>query len=202
MAGERYYLITPSGDIPLDGTLRPQQLAPTAVSRNLVRARGHTRIYDLSDGLPEPAATVLVGTLNAENDDDKRLKLQELRAAVAACTGIRREYQEGEKKDVDIEVRYEMTEQDTGKSIKITFRPIEVAIECETPNLTQVRMPEGWQTPFFTGPSYELKFRGWHVPPLQIAGLSGGIQYAAGSTVTWDKSEYTTTVTTGTWGAK
>lgn len=110
--------------------------------------------------------------------------------------------QEGEKKDVDIEVRYEMTEQDTGKSIKITFRPIEVAIEYETPNLTQVRMPEGWQTPFFTGPSYELKFRGWHVPPLQITGLSGGIQYAAGSTVTWDKSECTTTVTTGTWGAK
>lgn len=101
---------------------------------------------------------------------------------------------------VACEVRYEMIEQDTGRSITITFRPIEVTVDYDTPNVEGVKMPDGWTTPFEVGPIYQFRVKGWHVPPLRITGLPGGVsQMAAGSVVTWHRGEASTLITTQSW---
>lgn len=88
--GERYVLSTPTGEHVLDGTFRPGQMSPTARSHNLVRARGYRQIYDLSDGLPDPAPITLTGTLDAVTEDELSLLLRELRAAVRSATALTR----------------------------------------------------------------------------------------------------------------
>lgn len=102
-------------------------------------------------------------------------------------------------KGAEIKVRYDLISQDTGKSITISFSPLEANLEYETPNLSAVKMPEGWEAPVSVGPVYEVKFRGWHIPPIRITGLPVGSQMAAGSTVTHNRQEATTTVTTMAW---
>lgn len=87
---ERYVLTTPAGDYVLDGTFRPAQLAPTAQSHNLVRARGYRQVYDLSDGLPDPVPIVLTGTLERGTEDELSLELRELRGAVRVATLLSR----------------------------------------------------------------------------------------------------------------
>lgn len=70
----------------------------------------------------------------------------------------------------------------------------------EHPNTAAVTMPEGWAAPYAVGPIYEIKLRGWHIPPFLITGLPSGLsQMAAGSVVTWNKDEVTTTITTAAW---
>lgn len=79
------------------------------------------------------------------------------------------------------------------------FHPVRCTLEFEEPNLPGVKMPEGWDAPFAVGPVYEYRIPGWHVPPLLTHGLPAGSQYAAGTTITWNKDEATTRVTTMAW---
>lgn len=88
--GERYVLTTPQSEYVLDGSFRPAQMAPTARAHNLVRARGYRRVFDLSDGISDPAPLVLTGTLEAATEDALALTLRELRRAVRTVTALTR----------------------------------------------------------------------------------------------------------------
>lgn len=89
MAGERYMLYQSEiGWKELRGTFRPSGSAP--VSRNLVRARGHTRIFDLSDGLPEPQLITLTGIWRAQDEHILSAELDWWSWFVATCTQMRR----------------------------------------------------------------------------------------------------------------
>ncbi|ANC72968.1 hypothetical protein [Deinococcus radiodurans] len=92
-------------------------------------------------------------------------------------------------------VRYELIEQDTGRSLTIAFRPLEVAIEYTAPNVEGVQMPEGWEKPFVTEARHEVRVPGWHIPPLTVLG-----QPAASAVVTWNRGECSTLITTGALG--
>lgn len=103
---------------------------------------------------------------------------------------------------VNVELRYDLTEQDTGKSITMTFRPIEVVVDYETPNVEGVVMPDGWDAPYQVGPSCEFDLPGCvAVPPLRIDNIPGiGTQYAAGTVVTWSPDRgFNTHVVTEAW---
>lgn len=88
---ERFFLVIPSGDVPLDASFRPQVLAPTAATPNLVRARNYTRIFDLSDGLPDPVPRVLTGTMQAPTETELSQALASLRGTIQICTAVRRD---------------------------------------------------------------------------------------------------------------
>lgn len=92
-------------------------------------------------------------------------------------------------------LRYELTEQDTGRSITMIFRPIEVAVDYDTPNVKGVQMPDGWDKPFSTAARYEFRLPGWHIPPFRAFG-----QQVASCTVTWNRDECSTLCTTGALG--
>ena len=62
---ERYWLTTPTGRRPLDGSFSPDIFRPATITRNLVRARGYPDVFDLSDGLPDPVPIVLKGLARA-----------------------------------------------------------------------------------------------------------------------------------------
>ncbi|KEF35461.1 hypothetical protein RDMS_01525 [Deinococcus sp. RL] len=97
---EHYWLLTPDGEVALPQTLRPAALALTQASPNLVRARGYTQVYDLSDGLPAPASIVLQGTVigvhgeRFRSERELSLYLADLNRAVRAATHIRRDDRE------------------------------------------------------------------------------------------------------------
>lgn len=98
--GECYWLLTPDGEVALPQTLRPAALAITQASPNLVRARGYPQLYDLSDGLPDPAPIVLQGTVigvhgeRFRSERELSLWLADLRRMVRAAYGLRRDDRE------------------------------------------------------------------------------------------------------------
>ena len=65
---ERYWLTTPTGRRPLDGSFVPDTFRPAVITRNLVRARGYLDVFDLSDGLPDPVPIVLKGLARAATE--------------------------------------------------------------------------------------------------------------------------------------
>lgn len=92
MAGERYYLTTSAGRNPLPGSFAPSELLRnTGASLNLVRGRGQTRIWNLSDGLPDPAPFILTGSVSAPSEDELSSLLAELERIVKTATTLDRE---------------------------------------------------------------------------------------------------------------
>jgi hypothetical protein len=88
---EHYWLHTVQGRVPLPRTLRPGQHLPTGRTPNLVRARGYREVYDLSDGLPDPAPLTLSGVLECESEDALSLALAELRRQLRATFAFDRD---------------------------------------------------------------------------------------------------------------
>lgn len=125
MYEERFTLETPARRYVLNGTFRPQQLAPTTVSFNLVRARNSTKIHDLGDGLPDPAPIVLTGEMRAKTEDELSLLLRDLRDAVNATTGVTR----NERTTVAIQGRSMIAapiSDNSGEcSVTLTFIPVD-----------------------------------------------------------------------------
>lgn len=90
--------------------------------------------------------------------------------------------------------------QTKGHKVVATLKNAVVSITRSTPNVGAVVMPPGWTAPYVTGPIFEVKLKGWHIPPFKITGLPGGLeQMAAGATVTFSRNEVTTTITTVAW---
>lgn len=97
-------------------------------------------------------------------------------------------------------VQIEMMASGTGRNAVMQFDPIIFRLTRRKPNVTAVQMPAGWTAPYITGPIFEVKLKGWHIPPFKITGLPGGLeQMAAGATVTFSRNEATTTITTVAW---
>lgn len=59
-------------------------------TRNLVRARGSTRVFDLSDGLPEPQLITLSGLWYADTETELHQQLRTCATAVATCVQLNR----------------------------------------------------------------------------------------------------------------
>lgn len=91
MAGERYYLTAGGVRSALPASFKPSTLSPRAPSFNLVRARGSTEVFDLSDGLPDPQPFVLVGRMKAANEAGLSALLASWAAHVKACTALDRD---------------------------------------------------------------------------------------------------------------
>lgn len=69
----------------------------------------------------------------------------------------------------------------------------DVVVEYERPSETPLTYPEGYTAPPTVGPTHEFRLRGWHVPPLRVLALPGGLnQYVAGAVVRWVDEEATT----------
>lgn len=100
----------------------------------------------------------------------------------------------------EFRVDYQLGNFASNYSVHLAVQPIRSVLEVETPNTGNVVMPDGWYAPFAVGPVFELRLRGWHIPPFRIRGLPGGLeQMAAGATVTYNRQEVTTTITTMAW---
>lgn len=82
--------------------------------------------------------------------------------------------------------------------VQVVFHPLLSRRTYKTPNVAAVKMPEGWGKPFRTEPRFEFRLIGWHLPPFVVAGLPGGgrTQAVASATVTWNKNECSTLITT------
>ena len=91
MSGERYWLHTPQGRVPLPQSMRPDVFLPMTITPNLVRARGYRAVFDLSDGLPDPEAWVMKGEVFAESEAHLSLLVKDLRRQVRAATAIDRD---------------------------------------------------------------------------------------------------------------
>ena len=91
MSGERYWITANGYRVALPGTFRPSTLSPRTVSYNLVRARGYTEVYDLSDGLPDPAPLVLVGEMEAATEAALAADLETWAAHVRDATSVDRD---------------------------------------------------------------------------------------------------------------
>lgn len=99
-----------------------------------------------------------------------------------------------------LEVEIVMSAQSTGRRSVMVFGPLTAALTEQTPNLAGVVMPPGWTAPFDTEPAYQFSLPGWHVPPIRVSGLPGGrTQMVVGSTVTWNRNECRTLLTTAAW---
>lgn len=85
---ERYYLGGTATQFKLPASTKPSTLRPTAVPRNLVRARGHTRVIDLSDGLPDPAPIVLTARVVFPTERELSAYLAGLHVVVRGCTSV------------------------------------------------------------------------------------------------------------------
>lgn len=91
MSGERYHVTAGSVRSALPGSFRPSSLSPRAVSFNLVRGRGQTEVWDLSDGLPDPAPLVLVGVMEADTEAALSQMLQSWADHIRAATSVDRD---------------------------------------------------------------------------------------------------------------
>lgn len=94
MSGERYYITAGGVRSALPGNFRPSTLSVRGVSFNLVRARGQTEVFDLSDGLPDPAPFVLTGVMEAASEAALSTLLQTWRNHVAGATAYDRNNRE------------------------------------------------------------------------------------------------------------
>lgn len=91
MSGERYWLHTPQGRLPLPGSLKPTGTSPWTITHNLVRARGYREIYDTSDGLPDPVPRVLTGEVEFNTEEEADLFIAQLRRDLRAATAYDRD---------------------------------------------------------------------------------------------------------------
>lgn len=90
--------------------------------------------------------------------------------------------------------------QTRGHNVLMSMDGATGTVQTSRPNTDQLIYPAGWTAPFVTGPVFELLLPGWHIPPFRITNLPGGLdQMAVGSTVTYNKDECYTKVTTVAW---
>ncbi|AWN22475.1 hypothetical protein DKM44_03845 [Deinococcus irradiatisoli] len=91
MSGEWFWLHTPEGRLAMPGTTRPSIHGVPAISSNLVRARGYTRIHDLADGLPDPVPIIWTGFIKADSEAALALAERELRKLINSATAFDRD---------------------------------------------------------------------------------------------------------------
>lgn len=123
---ERYVLSTPTSEYILDGTFRPQQLAPTGRTPQLIRAYGYRTLYDLHDGLADATLITLTGRVERDSEDELALALRELRTAVRTCTTLSRNDRPGVSIRSGILVATPAGDDSNVADVTITFIPVEV----------------------------------------------------------------------------
>lgn len=85
-----------------------------------------------------------------------------------------------------------------GGSVSITFTDPAAPYSYQTPNYAGIQYPPGWTAPFVGTDTYEFRLPGWHVPPISVSGLPGGLsQNVGGAEVTWHHQNASTLILTG-----
>ncbi|WP_278911762.1 hypothetical protein [Deinococcus wulumuqiensis] len=89
--------------------------------------------------------------------------------------------------------------QTNGHRIEMQVQTASIKAVRQFPNTAGVQMPEGWDKPFRTPARLEFRLPGWHRPPFDVIWW-GGRQPVASATVTWNRGECSTLITTGALG--
>lgn len=134
MSGERYYLHNPAASpawCELPGTFRPGSTAPVSV--NLVRARGYTDVFNLSDLLPDPVVETLTGVWEAEDEARLRAELLWWTWFVAGCTQYRRADQPPDDVQGGSLVWAPLGDESEYANVTITLIPKRVKDPCTPP---------------------------------------------------------------------
>ena len=96
-----------------------------------------------------------------------------------------------------LQIRLELTTQDTRRLITLIFRPITGSLEAEVPNVGGIVVPREFYYPYFAGPTYQFSLRAWVAPPVRVLNLPGGqTQYLAQSEVHWTSKGAMSVLTT------